>query len=69
VQKLDDRLRIGLFNWKDTDETIELTDEAGGFNIRGKRMVDFWTGEEINAGKHTFNLLPHTCKVLEVMYY
>jgi alpha-galactosidase len=67
VQKLDDRLRIGLFNWNDTDETVELADEIGGFNIAGKSMADFWTGEGISSGGRTFKLQPHTCRVLEVM--
>ena len=69
LQRLSDRLRIGLFNWDDEPAVIAIGAEDLGVDLTGKRIVDLWTGEDLNLqiGGSTIGLAPHTSRVIEII--
>lgn len=68
VQKISNKTRVAIFNWEDYEKNIELDFEYIGVEVSAKIINDFWTGESINVNKskQSFQLQPHSCKVLEI---
>ncbi|MDD3927874.1 MAG: alpha-galactosidase [bacterium] len=67
IQELGDITRVGMFNWDNCTQTIELDSDRLGFDISGRPATDFWTGAKVGiAGpKAGFELGPHCSRVLE----
>jgi len=58
---------VGMFNWDDCTQTIELDSDRLGFDISGRPATDFWTEDAVSLSgrKAVFEMGPHCSRVLE----